>query len=312
MCLFFLLSVLTGCDSLPFDFGLKSLQSASSPSQENAANIGSPDLNAPPTLVDPLAATGPIDLSPEGSLGALGLNFETYFEGNIGTPNERINRVERALTAVQQDMRRLAPPIRRLITIERDIQALISQLAALSQAPPTDAFGAPIQAQAPMQVASSNAIQSSPPVRTAATVSSMPSSTGGKIVPNPAAGAVVNDIRIGEHKDKTRLVIDVSAAATYSYDLDNTENLLVIELPNTGWSGPMKWASDEQPRRKKSPLLASYTVVPSSQNGHRVIVQLKQNAKVSYESAYKANGNPNYRIVIDLHSNAIHRSSDMK
>ena len=101
----------------------------------------------------------------------------------------------------------------------------------------------------------------------------------------------VQGLRIGEHTNMTRLVIDVSGAVKYSYDLDNAENLLVIELPGADWTG----AASET--LKKSPLVQSWTVqAMENGQGSRLILNLHKSVKVTKDSALTQPA----RIVFDL------------
>ncbi len=109
-------------------------------------------------------------------------------------------------------------------------------------------------------------------------------------------GAInVTRVRIGEHPDKTRIVLDLSGPTPFRFDVDDEENLLTIELPDAGWTGQKEWTSGN------APLLASWTMLPSDNGqGSRMIVQLKQAATVVYNAAIPPGGGDPDRIVIDL------------
>ncbi len=310
-CMIVMILALTGCGFLPF--GDKAVTSAPAPTaqlqpdseDESPAQAldGYEQVPAPApimlTPMDPVIAAGPLQLGSKDSMGSLGLNLEEYFDKDADEPT-RISRVERAVTAIQKDLQTLAPPIQRLITVERDIQELVAQLALLAQSPSSLK---PVAAKAKPAAASPQSLYQSPAgtrqapktvMSTQSSRSSMNSSSGGYRDPAARGAETVRSLRIGEHKTKTRIVLDVSGPATYRYDLDNGEMLFVIDLPNTGWSGKKQWKSS------KSPLLASYNVYPTDGGGSRVVLQLKKGTSVSYETVLKANGNKNYRIVLDL------------
>ncbi len=233
--------------------------------------------------IDPVIAAGPLQLGEDGPMGALGINLEEYFDDNADI-DTRVSRVERAVTAIQKDLRTLAPPIKRLITVERDIQALVAQLADFVEAPPP-----PEPAPAPVQMAP---MPSAAPMPTMNAQQKSHMISGGKTIAG-SSGVTVGRLRTGEHPDKSRIVLDASGPTTYRYDLDNEEMLLVIELPQAGWTGKM------QETIRKSPVIAGYSVHPFN-GGSRVIVQLKKRTSIAYEIAIRPNGNKNYRIVIDL------------
>ncbi|GEM_PF-1354837 len=136
---------------------------------------------------------------------------------------------------------------------------------------------APQAASAPTSVA--------PPPATA-----QPASYGGG---GEGASAVTN-VRVGEHTDKTRLVLDTSDKVSFSYDVDNNEKILVIELPGSGWQG----AQDMQ--IGSSPLIESYHVIPDDSGGHQVIMQLKQPVQVLWAQALPPGGPQGHRVVFDL------------
>ncbi|MCB9990420.1 MAG: AMIN domain-containing protein [Rhodospirillales bacterium] len=243
---------------------------------------------APP--MDEIIAAGPLQLGPEGTMGSLGVNYDSYLDSRADQ-DTRLSRVERAVTALHRDVKTLAPPILRLITVERDIQALVAQLAELTQAPAVPASAPAAYIPTPVSPAGTTVRQ--PAYQPAATA---PKQTGSGGMTNTAGkGSVtVHKLRTGEHPDKTRIVLDVSGPASYRYDLDNKEHLLVIELPGANWAAPTQWKA-----KSKSPLLASYSVTPMD-NGQRVVIQLKKDTSVKYETVIKANGYKDYRIVIDL------------
>ncbi len=265
-------------DALPFE---------SAGSLKGYTQIPAPPPLPPAPPPDPLVAAGALQLGPGGTMGSLGVNLEEYFDDTAEIP-DRLSKVERTVSAIQRDLRILAPPILRLITVEQDIAALVAQLTQLAQSP--SASRAPPGAAPLRLTAGAGGSGASPAITRPA---AQPSGGGYK---NPAAkGPVtVERLRLGEHADKTRIVLDVSGPASYRYDLDNGEHLLVIELPEAGWSGK------QQEQVAKSPVLASWSVYPMDGGGSRVILQLKKNTSVVYESVLKPNGSSYYRIVIDL------------
>lgn len=309
---------LTGCGNWLFDDSSagKSSQSTQDiapppPGSQASAGMTASPANSPastnqtvaPTYVssyvDPLLETPPMELTPNGSLGSLGLNLDTYFAHNLDgmhTNEARISRLERVLTAMQKDLRRMAPPIQRLISIESDIKALVTQLSQLAQAEPETIIPEPVTTSgtAPPQPPPSAA-----PVPVTPAISA-PSQSGGKTVSGDG-NSTVKRVRLGEHPDKTRIVLDVSGPATYRYDLDNSENLLVIELPDASWSANTQWQGS------KSPLLSSYSAAAAGSSGSRLVIQLKESATVTGESVIKENGYPDYRIVIDLKGVTVHK-----
>lgn len=113
-------------------------------------------------------------------------------------------------------------------------------------------------------------------------------------VENGSADTFVRNIRFGEHQDKTRLVLDTNDQVAFSYDVDNKEQLLVIDLPQTGWRG------SEAMDIANSPLVSSYSVVSDGKGGHQLVMQLKQPSQVLWAQALLPGGPQGHRIVIDL------------
>lgn len=253
---------------------------------EGYVQVPAPAPAPPPPPLDPILAAGALQLGPEGTMGSLGLNLDGYFDDTEEVP-ERLTKVERAVTAIQRDLKIIAPPILRLITVEQDIQALITQLTQLAQSPPRAASPPGAASLQPIPAGTGSAGAAPPPTRAA-------QQGGGTPRAAPTGPVTVERLRLGEHADKTRIVLDVSGPASYRYDVDNAEQLLVIEIPEAGWSGKL------QEQVAKSPVLASWNVFPMEGGGSRVILQLKKDTSVVYESIIKPNGYDDYRIVIDL------------
>ncbi|MCB1538996.1 MAG: hypothetical protein KDJ49_08525 [Alphaproteobacteria bacterium] len=124
-----------------------------------------------------------------------------------------------------------------------------------------------------------------------------------KPAPAPASPAQsgaqnVSALRVGEHTDskvtRTRIVLDVGAKTPYSYNLDNSEHLLMIELPQAGWSTALKGGA------KNSSLLAGWSATAEGSGGTILAVQLKSNARVAGVDAIPAGNGKPFRIVFDL------------
>ncbi len=215
------------------------------------------------------------------------LDFETnnknLFAKSLRTDNERLDRLERSVQSIRNDFDTVQPSIRRLMAIESDIQELIGELRDLSVEPTmvmtapepvVEAYRAPI-AQAPVASAPQKTYQKK----------SAPAVEAGK--------ATIYDVRSGEHPGKSRLVLDVNTTATYNIDIDNNENVMVIDLPNTTWTAA---TSKTFP---KSSVISSYNV-EASDTGHLMIIQLKKNARIGYKATLPANTGSGKRIVLDV------------
>ena len=87
---------------------------------------------------------------------------------------------------------------------------------------------------------------------------------------------------------------DVSAMTNYTTDIDNAQKVLVVTLPEAGWSGK------QAVEGLKSPLVGGWRVAPRAEGGTIVTIQLKKDAKVVGTERLKAAGQTPARIVIDI------------
>lgn len=298
----------------------------------------------PPPVVIPENA--PDQNSPQASLlpaSTMGLNLKTYFAQDIEDPVLRLKRLENALVAVHEDMKRmpgarqipvyqgsvagpvapapvqaapLAAPMGELQSapegsfaaqslqkqIEQEEREVIASggpesLAPQDTAPPPAQYDpsgnnvAAPAAQAPLQTypsAYASKDQPAPPPRAATSNYTPPRVTNG--------ATAVTDLRVGEHANKVRLVLDVSKKTLYTADLDNAENLLVIELPDAGWNAPA-----QKTFGGKTAVIESYRVDPYNDGtGNILVVQLKQGSRILEQSQIPALSGDGQRIFIDL------------
>ena len=279
-----------------------------------------PPMNSPPKPGQSGTAYTPNGLP---ALQPRGVNVDDLFAERIKDGDKRFNRLENAVLDIRREFEAVKPSIIRLVAVEQDMQDLVAQLETLLKNEPPSSATTQVEMQ-PMALHSKGGnappatrkavlvpmAQSPPelPVSQEAAASDetmavlkenggvKPSVPVSAPVPVSAGGAQVKDLRIGEHGDKTRLVFDVTGPASYRYDIDNEEKIMIIELPGTGWAGLAQWTSG------KAPLLASYTVSPSDGGGSRVIIQLKQAVSVVYESTIAGKAGEAFRIVVDLRS----------
>lgn len=123
-----------------------------------------------------------------------------------------------------------------------------------------------------------------------------PSTTQQNYAAPSGNGALIQGVRVGEHPDKIRLVLDVSKKTAWRADLDNNEGLLVVELPDATWNG-----SAMSDRFGKLPVLRSYRVEPMNNGaGYILIAQLKKNTQIINQAAYPALSGHGKRLVVDL------------
>lgn len=265
-------------------------------------------------------------------LSAKGANT-ALFSTKMSSEVDRLDRLENAVQELRNDFDAMAPAIVRLVSIEKDLQNLIGQLdmltngAAAAPVPaieesnldvmtppqPVDAPMPPTETAAPLADPVPPAPQSAdpatlvpaqepvaPPV-TAAAPASPPAAVA---VPTPSApqqaapaasGVNVSAIRIGEHPDKIRIVLDLTGKTGFRADLDNGEKILVVELDNAGWA-----AAAQKTFAPSDPLFSSYKTEKMGDNGTMLIVQLKKTSSIAYKSAVGDAAAGTGKIIIDL------------
>lgn len=104
----------------------------------------------------------------------------------------------------------------------------------------------------------------------------------------------VTSVRVGEQsKDVTRIVLDTTQAAEIHYDLDNTEGLLVIDIPKA------QWKTTEAHTIAKSSMVKSFKGM-SDDTGAHFVTDLKQKAKVIATARLAPSGSSGHRVYIDI------------
>lgn len=248
--------------------------------------------------------------------------------------NLRIAELEQEIGALRNDMNMMMPALTRLAGLERNASVALNdiqpaaggvqggevprihrnyiqatELAAdnpeiemdqpVYAAPQT----APVPAPAPVPLTPTARVQPAPVPVPAPPAAVQPMVQPAAPVAQPAAYtppainvAAVQGVRLGNHETgKTRMVFDVSKASTFTYDVDNAEKILVIEIPSTVWNaGPVTRNFME------NPLVKSLAASPNGQGGTRIVVQLSAPAKVLWSQAIPPAGLQGDRIVFDL------------
>ena len=108
-----------------------------------------------------------------------------------------------------------------------------------------------------------------------------------------AAADVVN-IRLGVHPDRTRVVLDLSAPATYRIEPQTDPRQIVIALDNAG----IHLTSGEPPAGHG--LIKAIRIEPGTGAGDRMILDLAEPARVAQSQALLAEGSAPARIFVDL------------
>ncbi len=157
----------------------------------------------------------------------------------------------------------------------------------------------PAPQPAPVRVAPPPAVAPpAPPVAAGGMVPGAPVAIPASYTPPAINVASIQNVRFGNHDGgKSRMVIDVSAASNFTFDIDNNEKLMVVEVPGTVWgAGPITRQLQDHP------LVQSMASSPDGQGGTRVVLQLKAPVKVLWSQAIPPAGGQGNRIVIDISS----------
>jgi hypothetical protein len=272
-----------------------------SPDEAGAAQAGSPPMPR-------------FEAVPGGSYGALGLNTREYLSDRTLSPEQRLGRLENAVIGLQEDLKSMAPALQSLVYMEPALQKVAGPLSPLPTAPvmpaskppqklaaKSPAATAPVQAPVPAP-APQPVLQPAPqtePLAQAPASASVPAAPAAQpqaVMDTPmAAKATIKDLRLGDHSNTVRIVLDSTAPVTYRYDLDNTEHLLVVELAGAAWAGKTEWVP------AKSDLVTSYSVQPlAGRPGSRLIVQLRKDTKVVKEDRLAPDATGTHRLYFDL------------
>jgi hypothetical protein len=198
---------------------------------------------------------------------------------------ERIGNLEKDMMTLKNDMASAQPKLQKIDAMERKFRELTIELNdidtryKLSQAPavPTQVISAPLKSddmtkspQSPVQKDKVSAVQ------------------------KPVSGApAVKQVRFGGKPDRARIVLDMTSATNISYDLDNAEKILVLEIPKTKWDAKTEMAV------RSSELVSSYQA-ENTENGSRLILQLKQPVKVLRSNTLSPSDGMGNRFYIDL------------
>ncbi len=115
--------------------------------------------------------------------------------------------------------------------------------------------------------------------------------------PSASTGGDVTGIRIADHPDKTRVVLDMTAKSAGAVKLENNGKTLVIDLSQMNWLGKKSWDADT------AQLISGYHMEEG--NLH---VDLMYASQIKNQSTLLPSGNnKSYRLVIDLFSPEVHK-----
>jgi N-acetylmuramoyl-L-alanine amidase len=117
------------------------------------------------------------------------------------------------------------------------------------------------------------------------------------VPPAPAAapgGSMINQVRFGEHPDKTRMVLDLSDKVAFSYNISPDGTIVALDMGGASWGAGQSAASSG------SPLIASYVAQPDGRGGTQMNIQLRQPGKIVFAQYIPPSAEHSPRIVVDI------------
>lgn len=240
-----------------------------------------------------------------GTWLAPGTEVTTISPGQGTVPADiaaRLNALEAEVAILRNDMSMMAPALTRLTAMQNDISQILGTIQPAASNPASMA-----NAAAREQVAAIYAPAGQPqpitPIQQGASVSSekQPASVAAyqpmETAPPASAAfqptASVKTIRMGEHDDKTRIVLDVTNDVPFKLDMDNQSRQLVVTLPGASWQAIQADVIGG------NSVIAGFEAVPTG-NGTQLALRLNQASEVIWSQILPAAGGKTPRIVIDL------------
>ncbi len=236
-----------------------------------------------------------------------GLNTKRLFGQDIPDTDLRVTRVENEVQRLRDDFDLVSPSITRLVAVEKDMRDLMAQLETLIDAEEQveqDPIAMQMQndANMPMSVTGGNdnmsILDRAEASVTGRTV--QPQQINQSPPPQLATDSTISAVRFGEHRDKTRVVMDINTPTQYQARLQNGGTTLVVTLPTSAWSAQRRWNSPT------SPLVRSYQVQTLANGGHEVSFNLNAASNIELNRIFPPVSNRGHRIVIDLFNSDIH------
>jgi hypothetical protein len=105
--------------------------------------------------------------------------------------------------------------------------------------------------------------------------------------------ANVSSVRIGEHPNKIRIVLDLSAQTGYTLDYDSKSNSIFVEMPYASWSAKEDWQS------RKLSIVHNYHVERVG-SGVRLVLSVEEGAKIGASGLLNADKGKKDRLYIDI------------
>ncbi len=211
----------------------------------------------------------------------------------------RLTALEKSVQSLQQQFAEAKPTLEKMEAAERQFRALSLELDRISstyglvrpQVPAVPPVIAPHVMAKPIISPQDHVPK---PVAKPKQVAKKPETAAAKPAPVAAGKVTVNAVRLGAQQNgKTRVVLDLSGPGQFSYDLDEQEKILVIELKNASAKDTL------QKSGLASPIVQSYSVQNDGSDA-RIILQLKDGATVTGSDSLGPSSGAGHRVYVDL------------
>lgn len=219
----------------------------------------------------------------------MGLNTEDLIVKDTSklSIEQRVSNMEIELKRISNMMDKMSPSITKLIGIESELDSLTFQLEDLINKGKFDNME---QAEPlVLKQSSKTELASKPAPKEDATTKQAPKP---KAVTTPNTGGFIEKIRLGDHPEKSRIVIETNNKLEYKIDLKG--NLLNIVFSKNLVNPNI------DKLKIKSALIKSVTHI--SQNNETIVTfeLTKETQLIGTENLKPSSETPNHRIVIDL------------
>ncbi len=121
----------------------------------------------------------------------------------------------------------------------------------------------------------------------------------GRPAPGSSGGGyavAVKRVRIGEHPDKVRLVLDLSGPVTYGISRSADGSYIYIDIKDTAWDAIAHW------RAIKTPVIENFETKALSEGGSRLILKGRGHIFVKNSAILNPASGKGYRLFIDVHA----------
>lgn len=204
----------------------------------------------------------------------------------------RLEFLEAAVAQLRRDYDQALPAFKQMITTNQRISQMLDQMQG-NTGPVSSIQNRQNMQNQPMQDVIRSAVAKMQMEQQKTAAQPVPLSAVTPAV-NTAQPLSVMNLRTGEHRGKTRLVLDLNKPGQFQYDIDNNEKLLVVQLPGA------KWNAKTAGQIRRSPFVSAYSAQSLPGGGTVLVIQLKKQARVSDAKALKPNPQFGHRIYLDI------------